>query len=230
MKSRILHIDDDPAMLKVVAAVLSRDPDLETRGCLSAEEGVRAAAEWLPDLILSDVSMPDVDGVQFLEELRNQPITMSIPGGFTTACGRFDDISDFKSLGASGIIAKPFNLRELISSVRSYLELAAAAAADEAEPLPDVEIRDRFREDAVLLRELREPFESGAAPDGLRHVAHKLVGVAGIYGFAAISAAAAAVERALKQAVHDPASRPDVVSRLDDLLDLLDQNSGLRPD
>jgi HPt (histidine-containing phosphotransfer) domain-containing protein len=125
--------------------------------------------------------------------------------------------------------AHPFNLRELISSVRSYLELAAAAA-DEAGPLPDVEIRDRFREDAVLLRELREPFESGAAPDGLRHVAHKLVGVAGIYGFAAISAAAAAVERALKHAVHDPASRPDVVSRLDDLLDLLDQNSGLRPD
>ncbi|WP_346296852.1 response regulator [Rhodopseudomonas sp. P1] len=229
MKSRILHIDDDPAMLKVVAAVLSRDPDLETRGCLSAEEGVRAAAEWLPDLILSDVSMPDVDGVQFLEELRNQPITMSIPVVFTTACGRFDDISDFKSLGASGIIAKPFNLRELISSVRGYLELAAAAVDDEA-PAPEIEIRDRFREDAALLRELREPFESGAAPDGLRHVAHKLVGVAGIYGFAAISAAAAEVERALKQVVQHASSRADVVSRLDDLLDLLDQNSGLRPD
>ncbi|NEW86511.1 hybrid sensor histidine kinase/response regulator [Rhodopseudomonas sp. WA056] len=229
MKSRVLHIDDDPAMLKVVAAVLSRDPTLETRGCLSAEEGMRAAAEWLPDLILSDVSMPEVDGLQLLGELRNRPLTMGIPVVFTTACGRFEDIADFKALGASGIIAKPFNLRELIGSVRGYLALAASAV-DDAGPAPEIGIRDRFKDDAALLRELRGPFEAGGAPDDLRHVVHKLVGVAGIYGFGAISDAAAAVEDGIAHMTPDGVARADTLAGLDGLLELLDRNSGPRPD
>lgn len=229
VKSRILHIDDDPAMLKVVAAVLSRDPTLETRGCLSAEEGMRAAAEWLPDLILSDVSMPDVNGVQLVDELRSTAVTMSIPVVFTTACGRFDDISDYASLGVSGIIAKPFNLRELTSSVRKYLELAAADPAD-CEPPPDHDIHGRLVEDAGLLTGLRPEFVAGAAPEALRHVVHKLIGVAGIYGFAAISEAAALTERALDGLSPGTTGRAEVLARLDDLLDLLDRQTGVHPE
>lgn len=118
MRSRILHIDDDPAMLKIVAAVLSLDPTLETKGCLSGEEGVRTAEEWLPDLILSDVSMPGVDGIELVARLRNRASTMAIPVVFTTARSRLDGAAQVLPDGVSGVIVKPFKLTELVGSVR----------------------------------------------------------------------------------------------------------------
>lgn len=221
-----MHIDDDPAMLKIVAAVLSVDPTLETKGCLSGEEGVRAAAEWQPDLILSDVSMPGVDGLELLERLRNRASTMGIPVVFTTACSQLDHISRFMSHGVSGVIAKPFNLRELVGSVRRYLDLAAMEH-DEPVP-PDVQIDQRFRDDRATLCGFRQSFAGGDEAGPMRDVVHKLVGVAGLYGYEAISESAAQLERELESLARGIATRVDVLQRLDELLSLLDRDQEAR--
>lgn len=227
MRSRILHIDDDPAMLKIVAAVLSVDPTLETKGCLSGEEGVRTAAEWLPDLILSDVSMPGIDGLELLERLRNRASTMGIPVVFTTSRTRLDHIERFVSCGASGVIAKPFNLRELVSSIRRYLDLAAADQ-ERVEP-PDIAIGRRLDGDRAALCELRRAFAAGDTATSMRELVHKLVGVAGLYGYEAISEAAARLEQELQGFACGIAARTDVLCRLDELLEQLDQHKEGRP-
>ncbi|MBI5128808.1 MAG: response regulator [Rhodopseudomonas palustris] len=227
MRSRILHIDDDPAMLEVVALVLSRDPTLETRGCLTGEEGLRAAVDWLPDLILSDVSMPDLDGLEVFEKLRENELTSGIPVVFTTACGRIDDVGDYLASGVAGIIVKPFKLRELIDSVREYLDMA------EAEPIeltpPDIGIGKRLQDDADRLAQLRADFASQADPSALREVVHKLAGVAGVYGFGPISEAAASIELKLVALTRKSANRSDVLTKLDELLGLLDRENLAHP-
>ena len=58
---RILHIDDDSDIRLVVACSLRTQPDLEVRSCASGSEGIAAAMEWSPDLIICDVMMPDLD-------------------------------------------------------------------------------------------------------------------------------------------------------------------------
>ncbi|MFC0241663.1 response regulator [Rhodopseudomonas telluris] len=226
MRSRILHIDDDPAMLKIVAAVLSVDPTLETKGCLSGEEGVRAAAEWLPDLILSDVSMPGVNGFELLERLRNRASTMGIPVVFTTSRSRLDHIEQFVSRGVSGVIAKPFNLRELVSNVRRYLDLAVADQGNVE--LPEISIDRRLQDDKSSLREFRCAFVAGDTSVPMRDVVHKLVGVAGLYGYEAISEAAACLERELDSFARGLATRTDVLFRLDALLGQLDRDTATR--
>ena len=227
MRSRILHIDDDPAMLKIVAAMLSVDPTFEVKGCLSGEEGVIAAAEWRPDLILSDVSMPGVNGIELLERLKLRASTKGIPVVFTTSRSRLDDIEKFVLSGASGMIAKPFNLREFVGSVRQYLDLAAPAQ-ESAEP-PDIAIERRLKDDECILRCIRQALAQGNVSVHLRDVVHKLVGVAGLYGYQTISETAAHLERELERLACGVATQAEVMSCLDNLLEALDRDGKPRP-
>jgi len=224
VKNRILHIDDDTAVLTIVASALSRDPSLETRSCPSGEQGVQTAAEWLPDLILSDVSMPDLNGVDVLVRLRSNRTTAGIPVVFTTARGMPENVAEYLAQGAAGVIVKPFKLRELADKVRTYLDLVAAESID-AGPPPEIRIRQRLEDDAAVLAALRAEFEADGSPSELRHVVHKLAGVAGIYGFASISEAASAAEQEIGRLELGPATRASVVTRLDELLGLLDREN-----
>ena len=225
MRSRILHIDDDPMMLKIVASVLSADPTLETRGYLTGEEGVRAAASWIPDLILSDVSMPGLSGVDVLERLRSDLATMSIPVVFTTACGRQERAAVYMTCGVSGVIPKPFDLRKLAGLVHSYLD-QAAAELDAAPMPPSVDIAKRLEDDAAVLKKLRDELMFGGESTELHRVVHKLAGIAGIYGFTAISDAASSLERELEITDPYPLSSAAALAGLDELLDLLDLENG----
>lgn len=229
MKNRILHIDDDAAMLTIVASALSRDPSLETRSCPSGEQGVQTAADWLPDLILSDVTMPDLNGVEVLDRLRNNSVTAGIPVVFTTARGMPENVAEYLAQGAAGVIVKPFKLRELADKVRAYLDLVAAEPI-EAGPPPEIRIGKRLKDDAAILAVLRTEFEGAGSPKDLRHVVHKLAGVAGIYGFASIGEAASVVEREIDRLERGTATRADVVVRLDELLGLLDRENQFHAD
>ncbi|PZA13478.1 response regulator [Rhodopseudomonas palustris] len=224
MKNRILQIDDDPAMLKIVASVLSRDPSLETKGVLSGDEGVAAAADWLPDLILSDVSMPGMDGFAVLARLRDTEITAHIPVVFTTARGGTDNLVEYLSRGAVGVIVKPFRLGDLASRVREYLDVAEAEMLDPSPP-PDVGIDGRLRADAASLTAMRAEVAAGSASPVLRNVVHKLAGVAGIYGLSAISEAAAQLDKDITRVTREGESASQLLPLLDALLDLLRQET-----
>jgi EAL domain-containing protein (putative c-di-GMP-specific phosphodiesterase class I)/ActR/RegA family two-component response regulator len=121
---RVLHIDDDSNILDIVAASLGIDPEFVLRDCDSGADGLAAATEWRPDLILLDVMMPVMDGPSTLRHLREIPQTADIPVVLMTARAQTGEIEHFKSLGTAGVIAKPFNPMTLAASVRNYMEAA----------------------------------------------------------------------------------------------------------
>jgi CheY-like chemotaxis protein len=122
----VLHIDDEPDILDIVSASLGLDPEIDVRDCGSGADGLVAAAEWRPDLILLDVMMPVMDGPATLAHLRANPRTANIPVVFMTARVQQQDLADFKSLGAAGVITKPFDPMTLAAAVRSQMPRSVA--------------------------------------------------------------------------------------------------------
>ncbi len=116
---RVLHIDDEPDIRAVVALSLALDSEFEVRSCASGKDGLAAAAECQLDIILLDVMMPVMDGPETLRHLRENPKTADIPVVFVTACAQTREVEHFKSLGAAGVIAKPFDPMTFAASVRN---------------------------------------------------------------------------------------------------------------
>jgi CheY-like chemotaxis protein len=123
---RILLVDDEPDIREVVDVSLGLDPELTTRACVSGADALVTAAEWLPSLILLDVMMPLMDGPATLANLRKNPRTAHIPVVFLTARTRADEVEQYTSLGAQGVLSKPFDPMTLAASVRGYLPVPAA--------------------------------------------------------------------------------------------------------
>jgi two-component system OmpR family response regulator len=118
---RILLVDDEPDVREVVDVSLGLDPQFKTRACASGADALITAAEWSPSIILLDVMMPLMDGPTTLAKLRKNPRTAHIPVVFLTARTRADEIEQYTSLGAQGVLSKPFDPMTLAASVRSYL-------------------------------------------------------------------------------------------------------------
>src|SRR6185312_14375836 len=143
---RVLHVDDEPDIREVVQLSLSLDPEFTVRSCPSGRDGLDAANEWSPDLILLDVMMPAMDGPATLAHLRQSPKTAGIPVVFMTARAQPRELEHFVSLGAEGVIAKPFDAMTLAASVRNYVGgLASGIAARR------VSFLERARENAKAL-------------------------------------------------------------------------------
>jgi CheY-like chemotaxis protein len=123
---RVLHVDDESDIREVVEIALSLDPDVVTQSCDSGQEALAVAADWSPDLILLDVMMPVMDGPATLARLRDNPRTAAIPVVFMTARAQTREIDLFRSLGAVGVIPKPFDPMTLAASVRTYMRQANA--------------------------------------------------------------------------------------------------------
>ena len=117
---RILHVDDEPDIRQVVQISLGLDPDFSVRSCASGRDALAVTADWSPDLVLLDVMMPDMDGPTTLAHLRERPATVEVPIVFMTARAQSSDIEHFMSLGAAGVIAKPFDPMTLPSRARDY--------------------------------------------------------------------------------------------------------------
>jgi CheY-like chemotaxis protein len=227
---RILVVEDEADVRKVIKLTLSRDPELTVRTCACGREGLAEAASWAPDLILLDVMMPDMDGLTTLAHLRENPATAPIPVVFLTARARRTELAHFISLGAHGAIAKPFVPKELRAAIKGHLQGVCAPqpkACDDdarAEPLlSTAELRveradylDRLQTTVArliaLLAALRDEPTSPAVLNDLRTVAHRTAGSAGLFGFDAVSAAAARLEDAIiaRHAGKDAHTRIDV--------------------
>ena len=123
---RILVVDDEPDIREVVDVSLGLDREFKTRACASGTDALVTAAEWSPSIILLDVMMPLMDGPTTLANLRKNPRTAHIPVLFLTARTQTDEIAQYLSLGAQGVLSKPFNPMTLAASVRSYLPVSAA--------------------------------------------------------------------------------------------------------
>lgn len=121
MAKRILVIEDETILREEVLEWLILE-DYEAEGVVNGLEGINYAFRNIPDLIICDITMPELDGYGVLLELRSNPSTAAVPFIFVTARASHDDIRKGMSLGADDYITKPFTRLELLQAVESRLE------------------------------------------------------------------------------------------------------------
>ena len=119
MSAKILVVDDNELNLKLIVAVLTYH-GYETLEAMDGAEGVKAAVEHIPDLILMDIQMPVMDGLTAAKILRNGPRTKGIRMIALTSFAMKGDRERFMEVGFVDYIAKPINTRELPEIVKKY--------------------------------------------------------------------------------------------------------------
>jgi CheY-like chemotaxis protein len=87
----------------------------------SAEAGARHIQHTIPDMIVTDVKLPGIDGFTFFDQVREQPSCKHVPFIFITGYNDPQAIESVKKLGAKGYITKPYDLENLINMVKQYL-------------------------------------------------------------------------------------------------------------
>lgn len=130
-RPRILLADDNADMRDYVASILGDDYDVVP--VRDGEAALKAARELSPDLILSDVMMPGLDGFGLLAEVRSDPQIRDTPVIMLSARAGEEARVDGISRGADDYVTKPFGARELTSRVRTTLNLQSMRRASEAE-------------------------------------------------------------------------------------------------
>ena len=121
----ILIIEDQPVMRKNLAFILEME-GYEVLVAADGREGIALAKEHLPDLIISDIMMPEVDGYGVLKALREHRPTRMTPFIFLTAKGEKPDIRAGMNMGADDYLAKPAEKADLLAAVTTRLERHAA--------------------------------------------------------------------------------------------------------
>jgi CheY-like chemotaxis protein len=221
---RVLHVDDERVIREIVGLALEAEPGVVTRSCGSGQDALRLAQDWTPHIILLDVVMPGMDGGETLARLRDNPLTSAIPVVFMTAKTRARDLDHLRSLGAAGVIAKPFDPMTLGSSLRAYVEPSRA-------PLDALRASylQRVSRDAARMAGHRPALVAGtadaAALEDIRRVAHALAGASGIFGLGEIGDAASVLEEAAAYALDGKSGPQDVAAPLDRLLSCTDSTS-----
>jgi CheY-like chemotaxis protein len=162
-KKHVLLVDDEPALLTMLSKLFTRDYQVETAP--DGSQAIQCVQRRPPDLILTDIYMPNLDGLKFLEIVRSNPDTKDIPVIICTAKPREDTLKTCFKLGAVDHVAKPFSPQEILVRVSAHL-----ASAQEKQSRISLEIKKRtaeleeiihllrqnLREDQSLLKELIE--------------------------------------------------------------------------
>lgn len=121
----ILVVEDDPAILEGMIDLLrffGGDYQITVQTATNGEEGLGALSRHAPDLIISDIIMPRMNGFEFLAAVRANPRWVHTPFIFLTAKGKKEDIFEGRRSGAELYITKPFNGAELLELVKTQLD------------------------------------------------------------------------------------------------------------
>lgn len=120
--AKILVVDDTPANLEVITETLS-SVGYTVAIAISGERALKRLKTQVPDLILLDVQMPVIDGFETCRQIKSNPDTANIPVIFITASSDIGSIVRGFSLGAVDYISKPFQELELLTRVKTHLQL-----------------------------------------------------------------------------------------------------------
>jgi len=120
MAHKILYIEDNPQNMRLVRKMLGVG-GYEIIEALTGELGLKLALEHLPDLILVDINLPDIDGMEVTAQLKADPTTASIPVVALTANAMHGDKERFTAGGCDGYLAKPVTKTELLNTVAYFL-------------------------------------------------------------------------------------------------------------
>lgn len=119
---KLLLVDDEPGLREAVQVYLEDDDEFAVTVVASAAEAWDALAKETFDLVISDIMMPQVDGYQFLQMLREDERYKSLPVVFLTARGMTSDRIQGYQAGCDAYLPKPFEPEELIAIVRNLLQ------------------------------------------------------------------------------------------------------------
>jgi DNA-binding NarL/FixJ family response regulator len=120
MSKRLLIVDDEPNLLRAVAACLKTER-YEVNTARSGREALMQLAEAVPDLLVSDIRMPGMDGYQLARQLRGSPRTALVPIVFLSAKDETSDRIEGFRAGVDAYLTKPFEPEELIAVVDAIL-------------------------------------------------------------------------------------------------------------
>jgi CheY-like chemotaxis protein len=118
---RLLTIDDEEGIQIVVKFGINLSSGWEVLSASNGRIGLAMAERELPDAILLDVMMPEMDGIETFRALQANPITAGIPVIFLTAKAQTAERRQFNDLGVNGTIAKPFNALDLPDRISKIL-------------------------------------------------------------------------------------------------------------
>jgi two-component system, cell cycle response regulator DivK len=116
----VLYVEDNEFNLKIVRQLLSRT-SYRLIEAVNGEEGVATAQSELPDLILMDIQLPKLSGLDATRQLRAEPKTAHIPIIVITSFALNGDSEKAKDAGASAYLAKPYSPRELLQMIRKLV-------------------------------------------------------------------------------------------------------------
>ncbi len=122
-KPRILVVDDSPTVLILAEMVLRWR--YEVVKATSGAQAIRLASEKQPDLILLDIVMPDLDGLETCRLLRALGPTRNTPIVMVTTRGERDVVEAAFAQGATDFVTKPFNQKELLGTIQKYIGVGA---------------------------------------------------------------------------------------------------------
>jgi diguanylate cyclase len=222
----ILIVEDDPAIRQNLQRLLRLEGFI-TEVAENGLEALEKLADQLPDLVLSDVSMPGMDGHQLLAALRSQPRTADLPFILLTAMADRASIRQGMNTGADDYITKPFQREEVLEAIRVRLERAARQQAvksgleDEARRLRHLDTVTGLPNRASMLERLPQALQ--AMEQAQSRLALIVIGLEGfsrindslgrVAGDHALQTVAARLQTEIDNAIV--ASRFDGVARLD---------------
>ena len=118
---RILVVEDNEKNMKLFRDVLTAT-GYQTLEATTGESAVSLATEHAPDLVLMDIQLPDIDGIEALARLRADQRTASIPIVALTAQAMHGDRERFLAAGFDGYVSKPVDIVELVGTVRQHCD------------------------------------------------------------------------------------------------------------
>jgi DNA-binding NarL/FixJ family response regulator len=136
MSGKVLLVDDEPGLRRAVQEYLQESGFVVTAASNATEAWQMLQAGEMPDLVISDIMMPQVDGYQFLQQLRGDARYKNLPVVFLTARGMTSDRIQGYQAGCDAYLPKPFDPDELVAIVENLLD--RRPSSDSSDQLEDI--------------------------------------------------------------------------------------------
>jgi two-component system, chemotaxis family, chemotaxis protein CheY len=127
MSQHVLIVDDSPSIRRMIAQTLA-DEGFAVSPCSSGAEAIEAAKAGKVDVVVTDLNMPEIDGLELTRQLRRLPSTGACPILILTTETSPSRKEDAKAAGANGWILKPFREEALVRAIRSVCQRSGATS------------------------------------------------------------------------------------------------------
>jgi PAS domain S-box-containing protein len=126
----LLYVEDNPANLKLVEQIIARHPDMRLLTAVNGNVGIKLARDNQPEVILMDINLPGISGIQALKILREDRVTAHIPVIAVSANAMPSDIKKGLKAGFFRYLTKPIKVNEFMNALGTALEFSAAGAGN----------------------------------------------------------------------------------------------------